>query len=64
MIQTVIVGRGSKREVIQRERNFQFSKALGHAICVKLGIPEPARPALRGQKSNKRRAGRGKRVSA
>lgn len=56
MIATVIVGRGSNREVIHRERNFAFSNALAQAICTKLGIAR-GKPALRKPKASKRRKG-------
>lgn len=49
MIAKVICGRGNNREVIERERRFAFSQALGKAICRKLGLddPKPSRPKFK-----------------
>lgn len=57
MIGTVIVGRGNSREVIERPRNAQFSRALGDSICIKLGLGKIKRewPKFKGKRPQKRR---------
>lgn len=52
MIATIIRGRGNKREVIVRERNYAMSVACGKVICRVLGIadPKPSRPNFKGKR--------------